>query len=155
LEWEPLVIKVTPKVAKKYTYYVGNQLTLKDVRGYNLIAPGAVLKDEANEIEYGVQSWVKGDGNNGFANGIEVTDPNIYGLQTINFTLADGSTLPQELVADGTIDFDAAGKLVFNNKNQIELTSPIKFQVLVTVSYLWDVKTVVVPVTIYNSSVIE
>lgn len=133
--------------AKKYTYYIGNLLELKDDRGFDLLAPGYLKEDNDNEVTWTQFSTVVGnlatsESNVSDSNGFKLnTDAaSVYGITSIKFTCAG---IPEDLAKKNQMVFDdQTGELYFDNTNQIELTNDIPLKITASVDYIWKVQTV-------------
>lgn len=139
---KPLTIKV-PKHAKLFTYYLANQLSLTDDRGKELITPGEIVMDTDMALEYKNAAWTIGDGKNGFAIDDTVKPAKaaeaaeIYGLE-YTFFYCDTKNVPALMLEKEVFTFDTeTGKLVFDNRNDIELTKPIELEVTVGIRHSW------------------
>lgn len=132
---KPLTIKV-PKHAKLFTYYLANQLSLTDDRGYELITPGEIVLDTDMALEYKDAAWTKGNGkDNGFADGASAAK--IYGLE-YTFFYCDTKNVPALMIEKEVFKFNTeTGELVFDNRNDIELTKPIELEVTVGIRHSW------------------
>ena len=130
LKSDNLDIKVS-KLAKKYTYYVKNQLKLADDRGANLITRGELVKLDDTQVVYSNADWTVGNNANGFVNGVKVVD--LYGLQ---FTGLSCTGIPTS-VKDQLKFNETTGELYFDNTNAIELTTPIILKVKVDITHFW------------------
>jgi hypothetical protein len=130
ITYSDLVIPVAD-IAKVYTYSIMNQFSVKDVRMFELIAPAVLDKDTDKEYIYKPGAWVTGNGvDNGFADG--VTANSIYGLEFIDF---EEYQIPSSI--KGLLTVEDNGDLVFNNMNQLKLTSDVTFSVDVLYKHTW------------------
>lgn len=140
-----LEIPVAP-IAKKYTYYAMNQLSLNDKRPgveANLIEKGELVKNDDNFVTWSNAAWVIGDGSNNFAVGVNAKD--IYGLKVTKFSCTG---IPEDMKQ---LYFDTDnGMLYFDNTNQIELTTPIILKVKVDITHQWANDSAEFTVTLYN-----
>lgn len=137
---KPLTIEV-PKHAKLFTYYLANQLSLTDDRGYELITPGEVVMDTDMALVYENAAWTIGDGKNGFAYNAKTYEAayaaKIYGLE-YTFFYCDTKNVPALMLEKGVFKFNKdTGELVFDNRNDIELTKPIELEVTVGIRHSW------------------
>ena len=140
-----LEIPIAP-IAKKYTYYAMNQLSLNDKRPgveANLIEKGELVKNDDNFVTWSNAAWVIGDGSNNFAVGVNAKD--IYGLKVTKFSCTG---IPEDMKQ---LYFDTDnGMLYFDNTNQIELTTPIILNVKVDITHQWANDSAEFKVTLYN-----
>ena len=140
-----LDIPIAP-IAKKYTYYAMNQLSLNDKRPgveANLIEKGELVKNDDNFVTWSNAAWVIGDGSNNFAVGVNAKD--IYGLKVTKFSCTG---IPEDMKQ---LYFDTDnGMLYFDNTNQIELTTPIILKVKVDITHQWANDSAEFTVTLYN-----
>ena len=140
-----LEIPIAP-IAKKYTYYAMNQLSLNDKRPgveANLIEKGELVKNDDNFVTWSNAAWVIGDGSNNFAVGVNAKD--IYGLKVTKFSCTG---IPEDMKQ---LYFDTDnGMLYFDNTNQIELTTPIILKVKVDITHQWANDSAEFTVTLYN-----
>lgn len=139
---KPLTISV-PKHAKLFTYYLANQLSLTDDRGYELITPGEIVMDTDMALVYENATWTIGNGKNGFAKDTDTKAAKgaeaakIYGLEYTFFS-CDTKNVPALMIEKGVFKFnEKTGELVFDNRNDIELTKPIELDVTVGIRHSW------------------
>ena len=132
---KPLTISV-PEHAKRFTYYLANQLSLTDDRGFELITPGETVQDTDMALEYKNAAWTIGNGkDNGFAEKANAAE--IYGLE-YTFFQCDTKNVPAKMIEEKVFTFDAkTGMLEFDNTNDIELTKPIVLDVTVGIRHSW------------------
>lgn len=134
LQSKNLNIIISKSEAKTYTYYLMNQLTLQDVRGFDLIQHGELVKDTDREVTWSNANWTEGDGTNGFATGYGAAG--IYGLDNPVYIL----TIPEQLQSVLTFE-EATGKLVYNNNNALTETKTVELNVNAYVGHIWQRET--------------
>lgn len=134
LQSKNLNIIISKSEAKTYTYYLMNQLTLQDVRGFDLIQHGELVKDTDVEVTWSNANWTEGDDTNGFATGSDADG--IYGLENPVYRL----TIPEQLQSVLTFE-EATGKLVYNNNNALTETKTVELNVNVYVGHIWQRET--------------
>ena len=135
LQSDDLNITISKSEAKTYTYYLMNQLTLQDVRGFDLIQHGELVMDTDREVTWSNGNWMEGDDTNGFATGYGAAG--IYGIQNPVYIL---SGIPESLKSVLTFE-EATGKLVYNNNNALTETKTIELYVNVIVGHIWQQET--------------
>ena len=141
LQSKNLNIIISNSEAKTYTYYLMNQLTLQDVRGFDLIQHGELVKDTDIEVAWSNANWTEGDDTNGFATTYGAAD--IYGLENPVYKL----TIPEQLQSVLTFE-EATGKLVYNNKNALTETKTVELNVNVYVGHIWQQETTSFKITL-------
>ena len=143
LQSKNLNIIISKSEAKTYTYYLMNQLTLQDVRGFDLIQHGKLVKDTDTEVTWSNGNWIEGDDTNGFATGYKAAD--IYGIQNPVYTLTTG--IPESIKSVLTFE-PATGKLVYNNVSALTETKVIELNVNVIVGHIWQQETTSFKITL-------
>lgn len=134
LQSENLNIIISKSEAKTYTYYLMNQLSLKDVRGvhgFDLIKRGEIVEDNDRVVAWRNANWMEGDDTNGFATGFGAAG--IYGIQDPVYTLTG---IPESLKSVLTFEKET-GKLYYNNNNALTETKTIELNVNVKVGHIW------------------
>lgn len=134
LQSKNLNIIISKSEAKTYTYYLMNQLTLQDVRGFDLIQHGELVKDTDVEVTWSNANWTEGDDTNGFATTYGAAG--IYGLHNPIYRLS----IPEQLQSVLTFE-EATGKLVYNNDNALTETKTVELNVNVIVGHIWQQET--------------
>ena len=142
LQSDNLNITISKSEAKTYTYYLMNQLTLQDVRGFDLIQHGELVMDTDREVTWSNGNWMEGDNTNGFATGYGAAG--IYGIQNPVYRL---SGIPESLKSVLTFE-EATGKLVYNNNNALTETKTIELNVNVIVGHIWQQETTTFKITL-------
>lgn len=131
LQSDNLNIIISKSEAKTYTYYLMNQLSLQDVRGFDLIQLGDIKEDNDREVTWNPANWMMGNDTNGFA--ADFGAAGIYGIQNPVYTLTG---IPESLKSVLTFEKET-GKLVYNNNNALTETKTIELNVNVKVGHIW------------------
>ena len=131
LQSDNLNIIISKSEAKTYTYYLMNQLSLQDVRGFDLIQLGDIKEDNDREVTWNPANWMMGNDTNGFATDFGAAG--IYGIQNPVYTLTG---IPESLKSVLTFEKET-GKLVYNNNNALTETKTIELNVNVKVGHIW------------------
>ncbi len=116
---------------KEYVYNIVDKLSLKDVRGYELISSEAVNL---------TSPWVVGDGDNGFAAGINVADvyslPQSITVKEWQVVRNDTGEITAELNKYITVGDE--GTVKFDNRDNIQLRYDATLRIQVEIVYPWD-----------------
>jgi hypothetical protein len=131
LQSDNLNIIISKSEAKTYTYYLMNQLSVQDVRGFDLIQLGEIVENNDRVVAWSNANWMMGNDTNGFATGYGAAG--IYGIQNPVYTLTG---IPESLKSVLTFEKET-GKLVYNNNNALTETKTIELNVNVKVGHIW------------------
>jgi len=130
-EWtvDPTEVISTEEAKPNYSVNVVEKLSLKDVRGWELIS------EDAEDV---VDPWIAGNNKNGFAT--DVSPKDVFSLSDIKveYRIVEAATGFETDVLNGRVDVDTTtGEVTFNNLNNMALQKDLKLEVDVTVSYPW------------------
>lgn len=121
----------TTSAKESYTVSIYKNLYLTDKRGVELINQQATDTNEP---------WVKGDGNNGFAN--DKNAGTVFGLKPIeiSYRITDKENIDVNYLNDRVEVDKLNGTVTFKNLNNLALQEDILVRVSVKVSYPWGEK---------------
>lgn len=130
-EWtvDPTEVISTEEAKPNYSVNVVEKLSLKDVRGWELIS------EDAEDV---VDPWIAGNNKNGFATGI--SPKTVFKLSDIKveYRIVEAATGFETDVLNGRVVVDTTnGEVTFNNLNNLALQKDLKLEVDVSVSYPW------------------
>jgi len=130
-EWtvDPTEVISTEEAKPNYSVNVVEKLSLKDVRGWELIS------EDAEDV---VDPWIAGNNKNGFATGI--SPKTVFKLSDIKveYRIVEAATGFETDVLNGRVVVNTTnGEVTFNNLNNLALQKDLKLEVDVTVSYPW------------------
>lgn len=121
---------ISTETAKpQYSLNVIDKLSLKDVRGFELIS------ENATDV---VNPWIVGDDENGYVS--QISPKEVFQLSDLVVThrFVDAATGFDTDVLNGRVVVDdATGEITFNNLNNMALQKDVIVEVTVTLSYPW------------------
>lgn len=130
-EWtvDPTEVISTEEAKPNYSVNVVEKLSLKDVRGWELIS------EDAEDV---VDPWIVGNNKNGFAT--DASPKAVFKLSDIKveYRIVEAATGFETDVLNGRVVVNTTtGEVTFDNLNNLALQKDLKLEVDVTVSYPW------------------